>query len=198
MSRQTLSMVAAVVFLGITLLADTACSAARYRIILKNGNAIGTDHYEYRGDTILLSKPGGLFGFNRADVARIEQEPTDEGEMAGTPEPAAPRKAEPKAAKRAVAKGESSGTDREAKIAACQRALQLARNSMEISCSREAGAQVSAPPNLPQANQIAITEKTAEQFRKHVESKVVAIKAGSSCDYHKRKVAKLERECSGL
>ncbi len=74
----------------------------------------------------------------------------------------------------------------------------MTRDSMEIQCYQAASAKISEAPNLPRANQTTVSEKTGKQFQEHVQSKVNAYKAGSACDYYKRKVAELEKKCSGL
>jgi len=93
-------------------------------------------------------------------------------------------------------KSEDPKDSREKKIAECQRILKMRKESMEIYCWQAASAKVSAAPNLPQANQARVSEKTGKQFQTHVQSTVDAFKANSTCDYYKRKVAELEKNAA--
>lgn len=171
-----------------------ACGADAYRIILKNGETIVARHYEIQGDNIVLYKLGGSFAFNRSEVVKIEKE---SGEAVSTPNDSEQTE-KGKTSATSKQKGSSSKDPGETELAKCQRILKLNQNSMEIQCYQAASARITAAPDVPRANQTTVSEKTAKQFQEHVQSKVSAFKAGSACDYYKRKVAELEKKCREL
>jgi hypothetical protein len=194
MIKYLLLPVLAGIFLAAVSPAAPAFCADAYRITLKSGETITAKYYEIQEGNIVLYKLGGSFTFSREDVIRIEKETMEAGAAPAAPEQTAVEKTSRKSGK----KGTTSKDAGETELAKCQRILKLHQNSMEIQCSQAASAQISAAPNLPKANVTTVSEKTARQFQEHVQSKVSAYKAGSSCDFYKRKVAELEKKCNEL
>ncbi|MCE5212190.1 MAG: hypothetical protein LLG40_11595 [Deltaproteobacteria bacterium] len=197
MARHIIFMVFAICFWGAAFF--TAPAYSDYRIILKNGETISVRNYEMDGDNIVFNKYGGMVSFSRSEVAKIEKDFIEENtDTAEDPEQTMTERISKKSKQKSGQKSEDPRDERQKKIAECQRILKMRKESMEIYCWQAASAKVSAAPNLPQANQARVSEKTGKQFQTHVQSTVDAFKANSTCDYYKRKVAELEKECSEL
>ncbi len=189
------TMLVAIVWAGVPLLAGPASADYIYHIRLLNGGTFTVRHYELKDQDIVLYKYGGYISFSSSEVAEIEKEFID-GDVSGTtpgelPDPG----------KRSVSgkkQETASKDDRAKKIAQCQRSLKSAQENVLIYCGQAAGAKIAKAPNLPTANRTTVSEETGKQFQTHVQSKVAAFKAGSYCDYYKRKAAELEKQCGEM
>jgi hypothetical protein len=184
-------------------LADTAFAAMGCYIKLKNGREIKASHCYEEGNQVFINRFGGYIAVNKSEVVEIASAdvPSSAAADPALKDPTAASTTPTKKAPSESTKTEPTEKEKlDKEIADKEKILKLTLNSQMIYCGQaaQASANISPDPHVPKTNQATVSAKTGEAFQKHVESKVQAYKANSSCEYYNNKVPKLDQELEQL
>jgi hypothetical protein len=182
----------------------TAVVEAGCLIKLKNGQEIKTGHCYEEGGRVFINRFGGYVAVNKSEIAEMASAEIP----IRTPAAPAQKDASADATSAGTAKVASKSTKPEpnskekleAEIRKKEQELNLAMRYKNMNCGQgyAAAANAAPDPHVPKTNQGVVSEKTANAFQKHVETKVQAYKADSHCRYNTERVSEIEQELEQL